>query len=101
MMLVMTIFILGMVFLGYRATTLAHARDLGTAPGGLPWWLAIAEDPLWRLVNLKRGYDVLMVCAAVEVGLSSVMLYQHAGKYLSVPDRKVRTSPLLVARLTY
>lgn len=97
--LVCVLLIIGTANVGLRASTMRSAKlqveeilhlGVATAEGVRPWFTYIQEGRLQELAHLKRAYDGLLLFAALDVGVSSIALYQHAGKYQSPPDRKVR-----------
>lgn len=90
MVLVGTLFTMGTAYVGYRA----HLIHLITSMKGdmefkLLTILPLSNYQMMTLVHLRRANEVLLVLAAVEVFVSAVMLYRHAQKYQSAPDRKV------------
>ncbi|KAJ3573833.1 hypothetical protein NP233_g2174 [Leucocoprinus birnbaumii] len=87
MILVFTLFVMGTAYVGYRAH-LIHTL------GGFTYldqsaFAQLSSHQMMTLVHLRRANEGLLVVAAVEVFVSAVMLYRHAEKYQSTPDREV------------
>lgn len=107
--LVFVLFIMGTADVGLRASTMHSAKlqekrmlqlGAGSAEGVGSWFTYVPEGRLQELVHLKRAYDGLLLFAAFDVGVSSIALYQHAGKYQSLPDRKVRKDILHIVNMS-
>ncbi len=105
--LVCVLLIVGTAYVGLRARAMRSAKlhveemsefEAGSTTEIGPWFIYIQEGRLQELASLRRAYDGLLVFAALDVGVTSIALYQHAGKYQSPPDRKVRKHTTITRR---
>jgi hypothetical protein len=99
-MLIFGVFMSGTAYMAYRAHLANALKGLNGDSGDFSAWddVAVKQGDLMGLVQLRRANEGLLVAAAIVVFPSAVMLYVHARKYQSAPDREVRGYSFLMPR---